>query len=364
MTEGPLTYKSAGVDSEKQEEAMPLLTHWVERTFALRPGHGRVVLPLGYFANIIDIGNGVGLALSADGVGTKIMIAEMLGKYDTIGIDCVAMNVNDVLCVGAEPLAMLDYLAVEEPRRELLEPIAKGLYRGAEMAGVTIPGGEIAQVTEIIHGVRKGWAFDLVGSCVGQVPLDHILTGKDTAEGDVIVGLRSSGIHSNGLTLARRIFFTKLGWAPDRHCAELGRTIGEELLEPTRIYVKEVRAMLRAGVRVKALAHITSTGFLNLSRADSPAGYVLDHLPEPQPVFQLIQKYGQVSDEEMFFTYNMGIGFCVVVPPDDAPRVQTIAAEHGVESHVIGRAVKDEMKRVWLPQFRLIGCDDAFQPDR
>jgi phosphoribosylformylglycinamidine cyclo-ligase len=364
MIDHPLTYRAAGVDSESQDQAMPLLTQWVERSFALRPKHGRVALPLGYFANVIDIGNGIGIAVSTDGVGTKIIIAQMLHKYDTIGIDCMAMNVNDVLCVGAEPLALLDYIAVEIPRPDLLEQIAHGLYVGAEQAGVTIPGGEIAQVGEMIHGVRDEWAFDLVGTCVGRVPLDRVLTGQNIEEGDLVVGLRSSGIHSNGLTLARRVFFDQLGWAIDHHCTELGRTIGEELLEPTRIYVKEVLAMLRAGLRIKALAHITSTGFLNLSRASSPAGYVLDALPEPPPIFQLVQRFGRVSNEEMFFTYNMGIGFCIVVKRDDASRVQHIASDHGVESHVIGCAVKDDKKQVRIPAHGLVGFNGAFHVDQ
>jgi phosphoribosylformylglycinamidine cyclo-ligase len=364
MGSHPLTYKTAGVDSEKKESAMPLLKQWVERSFALRPSHGRVVLPLGYFANVIDVGNGVGIAISTDGVGTKIIIAQMLGRYDTIGIDCVAMNVNDVLCVGAEPLALLDYIAVEDPRRELLEQVGRGLYRGAELAGVTIPGGEIAQIAEMIHGVRGGWAFDLVGTCTGQVALDRVVTGLDIEENDVVIGLRSSGIHSNGMTLARRVFFDRLGWAVDRHTEELGRTIGEELLEPTRIYVREVLAMLRAGLRIKALAHITSTGFLNLTRVPSAIGYILDSLPEPQPIFQLIRRLGQVTDEEMFFTYNMGIGFCVVIAPEDAPGAQRIASEHDVENHVIGHAVRDDKKRIRIPQYHLVGHDGAFHSER
>jgi len=355
------TYQAAGVDSERQDRAMPLLAGWIERSFALRPGLGAVKLPLGYFANVIDLGNGMGLALSTDGVGTKLLVAQLLGKYDTVGIDCVAMNVNDVLCVGAEPLAMLDYIAVEAPHAELLEPLARGLYRGAEMAGVTIPGGEIAQVREMIRGVRDGWAFDLVGTCVGQVPVERILAGQDVREGDVVVGLRSSGVHSNGLTLARRVLLEKTAWSAEHHVPELGRSVGAELLEPTRIYVKEVLAMLRAWLRIKALAHITSTGFLNLTRVAAKVGFVLDHLPEPQAVFQLIQKQGQVSPEEMFFTYNMGIGFCVVVDAADADRVQQIAQEHSVESHRIGFARSDPAKAVLLPAHGLLGKDGKFQ---
>lgn len=352
-------YKDVGVDTDLQDQAMPALTHWVERSFALRPRE--VTMRLGYFANVIDIGNDIGIAVSTDGVGTKILIAEMMDKYDTIGIDCVAMNVNDVLCVGAEPITLLDYIAVEEPQPTLLERIAAGLYRGAEIARVTIPGGEIAQIREMIHGVRKGYGFDLVGTCVGKVvPIKRALIGRDTQAGDVIVGLRSSGVHSNGLTLARKVFFEKLGWSIDRHVEELGRSIGEELLEPTRIYVQEVLAMLNAGLRIKALAHITSTGFLNLSRADAPVGYVLDQLPEPPPVFELIQALGDVPDEEMFFTFNMGVGFCVVVTPEDADAVMRIAHDHAVESSVIGHIVPDSEKTVRIPSHRLVSRHGRF----
>jgi phosphoribosylformylglycinamidine cyclo-ligase len=354
----PMSYQAAGVDSQQKDQAMQLLGNWVERSFALRPAE--VQLPLGYFANVIDVGHGMGIALSTDGVGTKILVAEMLQKYDTVGIDCVAMNVNDVLCVGAEPLALLDYIAVEVPHPDLLESLAKGLYHGAKLARVTIPGGEIAQIREMIRGHREGYAFDLVATCVGKVPLDRVLTGARTVEGDLIVGLASSGIHSNGLTLARRVFFERLRWAPDRYVPELGRAIGDELLEPTRIYVPEVRDMLDAGLRVKALAHITSTGFLNLSRADAPVGYVLDNLPEPHPIFRLLQLYGALSDEEMYFTYNMGIGFCVVLAPEDADAAHLIARKHGSQSFAIGYTVKDPEKKVRIPRANLVGRDDKF----
>ena len=363
--QGSLTYKDAGVDSEQQDRAMPLLTNWIEKTFQFRQLGNPIVLPLGYFANVVDLGNGLGLALSTDGVGTKAIIAQLLGKFDTIGIDCVAMNVNDVICVGAEPVALLDYIAVESANPSMLEAMALGLYRGAEMAGVSIPGGEIAQVPEMLHKTGSGTGFDLVGTCVGSVPLNRVLTGRNVQEGDVIIGLRSSGVHSNGLTLARKIFFGDqeargLGWATDRFVDELGRTIGEELLEPTRIYVKEVLSVLRAGIQVKALAHITSTGFMNLSRAEAGAGYVLDNLPPPQPIFALIQEHGRVSDSEMYNTYNMGIGFCIVLAPGDAERALTICKEHGTQCQVIGRATRDTEKRVVIPSKGLVGTDGGF----
>lgn len=356
----PLSYQTAGVDSGQKDQAMQLLGNWVERSFALRPAE--VQLPLGYFANVIDVGNGMGIALSTDGVGTKILVAEMLEKYDTVGIDCVAMNVNDVLCVGAEPLALLDYIAVQVPHPDLLESLAKGLYDGAALARVTIPGGEIAQVKEMIQGIRDGYAFDLVATCVGKVPLDRILTGAKIVEGDVVIGLASSGIHSNGLTLARRVFFEGLGWAPDHYVQELGRTIGDELLEPTRIYVREVREMMDAGLRIKALAHITSTGFLNLNRATAPVGYVLDKLPEPLPIFRLIQREGSISDSDMYFTYNMGIGFCVILAPEDADAAHAIARKHKSQSFTIGYTVNDPEKKVHIPSAKLVGHDDKFSP--
>jgi phosphoribosylformylglycinamidine cyclo-ligase len=353
-----LSYQAAGVDSGQKDQAMQRLGNWVERSFELRPSE--VVLPLGYFANVIDVGNGLGIAVSTDGVGTKILVAEMLERYDTVGIDCVAMNVNDVLCVGAEPLAILDYIAVQVPHPDLLESLAKGLYRGAELARVTIPGGEIAQIKEMIQGKREGYAFDLVATCVGKVPLNRVLIGENVAEGDTVVGLASSGVHSNGLTLARRVFFEKLGWAADRFVPELGRTIGEELLEPTRIYVREVIEMLNAGLRIKALAHITSTGFLNLSRATAPMGYILDKLPDPLPIFRLLQQHGGISDEDMYFTYNMGIGFCIVIAPEDAEAAHAIARKHNTQSFAIGRTVKDPERKILLPSVNLVGFDDKF----
>jgi phosphoribosylformylglycinamidine cyclo-ligase len=292
-------------------------------------------------------------------VGTKLLVAEMLDKYDTVGIDCIAMNVNDLLCVGAEPLAMLDYIAVQEADPAMLAAIGKGLYEGARQANISIPGGEIAQVRELIKGVREGRGFDLAGACVGIVPLDKIIVGQDIRPGDVVIGLPSSGIHSNGLTLARDVFFSRAKMDPEQHVSELGRSIGEELLEPTRIYVREVLDVLRSGVQVKALAHITSDGLTNLLRVQSVVGYVLDTLPEPPPVFRLLQRLGEVSDEEMFQVYNMGVGFCLVVDPADADRALAILQTHRTEAAVLGRAVADPERRVRLPN-GLVGQGNDF----
>jgi phosphoribosylformylglycinamidine cyclo-ligase len=341
------------VDHDRQDRSMARLTRWIEATFAFRPER-EVRLPLGYFANVLDIGHGLGLAVSTDGVGTKAMIAQLLARYDTIGIDCVAMNANDVLCVGAEPIALLDYLALETVEPEMLEALARGLHDGAREAGVSIPGGEIAQIREMVRGPVEGRAFDLVGTCVGLVPLAGLLDGSRIAPGQTVLGLRSSGIHSNGLTLARRVLFAE-GWGPESRVAELGRSLGEELLEPTRIYVKPVLALLRERLGVTGLAHVTSTGFLNLTRHAAPVGYELGDLPAPQAIFALIQQRGALSDAEMFFTFNMGVGFCVVVEAADAGRALAILAANGVEAQAIGETVADPEKRVRIPARRLQG---------
>ncbi|MFQ5779725.1 MAG: phosphoribosylformylglycinamidine cyclo-ligase, partial [Nitrospiria bacterium] len=271
----PASYKTAGVDTAKESSGLKDLTTLLQETFVFRKGVGRVMLPLGYFANVISLGKNLGLAISTDGVGTKILVAQMLGKFDTIGIDCIAMNVNDLLCVGAEPLALVDYVAVQAPNRRMLREMAKGLKEGARRARITIPGGEIAQLGEIIRGTHQDDGFDLVGSCVGIVPLDRIIVGKRIKPKDVVLGLRSTGIHSNGLTLARDVFFRRQGLRPDQHIHDIGRPIGQELLEPTRIYVPEIIEMLRGGLDVKALIHITGDGFLNLSRVAARVGFVI-----------------------------------------------------------------------------------------
>ncbi len=354
------TYAEAGVDAVQEDIALKHMLTWITKTFAFRQQVGSIQLDIGYFANVVDIGHGIGLALSTDGVGTKILIAQMMDKYDTVGIDCVAMNANDVICVGAEPITMLDYIAVEQADPELLESLAKGLHDGAEIARVTISGGEVAQVRDIIKGQRPGRAFDLVGVCVGTVPLDRIITGKNLEDGDVLIGLASSGIHSNGLSLARKIFFEIKQFPPDKYLPELGRTIGEELLEPTHIYVPEVMEMLNADINIKALFNITGDGLLNIIRAQSVMGFVIDYLPEPQPIFRLIQEHGNVSDKEMYTVYNMGIGFCVAVSPSDASKVRAIAEKHGVASYEMGYVVREPEKTIIVKPKGLVGKQSGF----
>jgi len=359
----PATYGEAGVRTNL-EAGLDALLRWVAPTEALRAGRtGRSVLPIGYYANVVDIGHGMGLALTTDGVGTKVLVAEMIGAYDTIGIDCVAMNVNDVICVGAEPVSMLDYLAVEEPRPEVLGAIGRGLAAGAEQAGVNIVGGELSQMGEVIRGHGRGSGIDLVGMCAGLVPIEDVNVGQNVRPGDAIVALASSGIHSNGLTLARKVLFDTAGLKPTDRPADLGRTVGEELLEPTRIYVKCVRALAEAGVPLRAMLHITGDGLLNMRRIQPDVSFRVHTLPEPQPIFRMIQSLGGIEDAEMFRVFNMGIGFCVIVPADGAviARVAETCRAAGIATTVIGEVIADPSRKVVVEPKKIVNEGDFFR---
>jgi phosphoribosylformylglycinamidine cyclo-ligase len=347
-------HKASGVDIAEADAGLNNIVSRITATWP-KSGFGAVQLPIGYFANVVDIG-GIGLAITTDGVGSKAMIADMMRKYDTIGIDCIAMNVNDLLCVGARPVSLVDYIAVEKADAAMLDGIAIGLTEGARQANISITGGEISQLREIVRG------FDLVGAAVGTVALDRILVGRDLKPGDVVIGIASSGIHSNGMTLTRRVFFEQAGVKIDTHFADLGCTIGEELLRPTIIYVPEILEILDKVTSVKALIHITGDGLLNLPRVEAEIGFVIDDLPPPPPLFGLIEKLGGVSRAEMFEVYNMGIGFCVVVAKGDADAALAILARHNRRASVIGHAVVDPTKSVQLLHEKLVGTGKKFHP--
>jgi phosphoribosylformylglycinamidine cyclo-ligase len=367
----PLSYHSTGV-LDNTQLGLKALVNRVSQTAAFRSsGPGRRVVDIGFFASVVELTDKLGLALCTDGVGSKVLIAEMLRRYDTIGIDCVAMNVNDAICVGAEPISFLDYIAIEHATPEILEQVAQGLYVGAELAGVSIIGGEISQIPDIIKGHEPGTGMDLVGMCAAIVPLDRIILGEHVAPGDVVIGIRSRGIHSNGLTLARKALFDAGRLKADQHLRELGCTVGEELLRPTDIYVRPVMDLLnKQHVPIRALVNITSDGFLNLTRIKASVGFHLDNLPEPQPIFSLIQEFGHVAAQEMYRVFNMGIGFCVIVPNDRAVlrAVEATFTRHSAsagrtfETREIGHVVEDEKRRVILSKQNLVGEGEEFRP--
>lgn len=316
--EGYRTYKDAGVDIGNIEHSLKGLIGLAQKTFKFREGKiGCVLEDIGLYANLIDVGN-YALAVSTDGAGSKVLVAQELCKFDTIGIDMVAMNVNDVLCVGAEPVALVDYLAMEKVERKLIDEISAGIYEGAKQAGVALIGGETAMLPDTIKGVN-GMGFDISGTAVGVVEKDKIISGRSIEPGDVVLGFLSSGVHSNGLTLARKVV-PKEFWS--------------ELLIPTKIYVKEILGIIKK-YDVHGLAHITGGGYRNLLRI-TKYGFLIENLPETGKIFNIMQSCGGISDEEMYKTFNMGIGFCVVV---DSKTAKKILSEY--ECFEIGKVIEE-----------------------
>ncbi|MGZ0746155.1 phosphoribosylformylglycinamidine cyclo-ligase [Haloparvum sp. AD34] len=315
MTEGEddgLTYAESGVDIDASEAATAALI-------------GAVGESAGDYAGLLDIGDRY-LALATDGVGTKLLVAEALEDYSTIGIDCIAMNVNDLVAAGVRPVAFVDYLAVDEPDETFAEQVGEGLARGAELADMELVGGETAVMPEVIKGL------DLAGTCAGLARKDAVFEGA-AEPGDALVGWESSGIHSNGLTLAREAT-TREHEYTDPCPFEGYETIGDALLEPTRIYTDLLDPMREHDVR--AAAHITGGGWGNLERLGDHR-YVVDDPFDPQPVFEFVQSEGNVSDEEMHRAFNMGTGFVAAVDPDQAEALAT-----ATDGRVVGRVEEGE----------------------
>ena len=340
-------YAKSGVDHEKKHAGLSGMLSHLHGTLQNNP-RARVSSSAGHYASVIEVsGSDLALAVSTDGVGTKILVARMAGRHDTVGIDLVAMNANDVACCGANPLAMVDYIAVDAVDPDVLEQIAKGLAEGARRAEISIPGGEVAQVREMLSSGGDGPHYDLVGTCVGVVNVREVVDGSAVEPGDVIVGISSTGLHSNGYSLARSAIFGEMKLGIDDELPGCGRTVAEELLEPTAMYVKECKALMRSGSPPKALFNITGGGFSNLLRVSATGvGMRLDSLPEIPPVFRTIQGGAGVSDAEMHQVFNLGIGFAVVVPPWRVPDVERIARANDKSATVIGRVVADEQQRV------------------
>jgi len=348
------SYKDAGVDTDEADAGLKKLSARIEDTWPPDGSFGAVKLGIGYFANVVDMG-GQGVAITTDGVGSKAMIAHRLNKYKTIGIDCVAMNVNDLLCVGAEPVSMVDYLATKKVDANFMDDLAIGLAEGAKLAGISICGGETAQLRDMIEG------FDLAGTAIGRVPLDKILIGQNIERGDVVIGVASNGIHSNGLSLARQAFLDDNKYSLSHQFPELERNLGDELLRPTYIYVKEALELLKQVKSVKALIHITSDGLLNLLRVQARAEYVIERLPPTPAIFSLIQKLEKVDDARMFEVFNMGIGFCAIVGNTDSDLGISILRNEGKEVFRIGYVKSIDKRRVLIPELNLVGEGKHFR---
>ena len=347
------SYEDAGVRG--QSEALSAVERHLRPTFSF-PTNGEVLTEFGHYASVVKLTDDLALALCTDGVGSKTIIASSLNRYDTIAFDCVAMNVNDLLCVGARPLAMVDYLGVHTLDARRADELLSGLGAAAKEAAIAVPGGEVAQLPEIIgsDGRVPGdpTAFDLVGTCVGTLHPDELILGRAVEPGDTIIGLASSGLHSNGYTLARRVLLRDAGMSLQDHVDQLGRSLGEELIEPTSIYVRSVTALWDAGVETRGLSHITGDGYANLVRLEAEVGYELDALPDPQPIFGLIQQRGDIGTEEMFRVFNMGVGMVVITPSSHTARALAVLERAGQSAHRIG-VVIDEPGVVRLTQHTL-----------
>lgn len=331
----PRTYKEAGVDIDLEGRSIAALAS--QLAYA-RKGLGAPFGPAGFFTSLLDFGDWA-LTLNTDGVGTKLLVARDLGRWDTVGIDCVAMSVNDCVCVGAQPLAFVDYFAVGTYDESVARDVGRGLNRGAELADVTVVGGEFSTVPEIVRD------FDLVGACVGSVRKEDIVDGTSVEPGQVIVGLRSSGVHSSGFTLVRKLLEAE-GVSLSDSVPGAAQTYGEVLLRPTEIYVQDVRRVLRGG-GVTGMAHITGGGLLNLGRIRPDVAYEIEDPFPPPPIFRALQDLGSLADGEMYRTFNMGQGFALVMEAGDAEAALELLSEGG-RAQVIGRVA--EGRGVHLPE--------------
>jgi len=299
------TYSEAGVDIDASERATEALIAQIKGVN--RKGDGEAIGLDNGFAGLVKLGDGA-LAMCTDGVGSKLLLAEEMDSIHTVGIDCVAMNTNDLICVGAEPLSFVDYVALDKPDEELMAKIGKGLAEGCRQSNCTLSGGETAILPELVHG------FDIAGTSVGYVKQDKIIDGAKITKGDVLIGLKSSGPHSNGYTLIRKLF-------------NGDKEIGKQLVEPTRIYVKEVMNLIKQ-VDVHGIAHITGGGLDNISRINDNFQYVIDNpLPVPS-VFDWLQERGDVEDGEMYRTFNMGMGMIIIVDEKDADKSVSLLGEY------------------------------------
>ncbi len=324
-----VTYSESGVDIDLEAVTVSKIASKLKSTLEYRD----IITDSGHYAALVKLGD-TAIAMSTDGVGSKILIAEMMNKYDTVGIDCIAMVVNDILCVGAEPIALVDYLAVEQPDPQRAEEIAEGLVKGAKESKISIIGGETASLPGIIKD------FDLAGTGIGFVDIDKIITGENIEAGNVLIGIESNGIHSNGYSLARKALFDDAAFSIDDEMPNCNTTIGEELLRPTELYVEPIVALFKKEYEINGLAHITGGGFTNLRRLKKGVGYNINNLPETPEIFKLIYKQN-VPLEEMYKVFNMGVGFVVITTKEESEKIIETLNDY-CNCQIIGEVTDDD----------------------
>jgi phosphoribosylformylglycinamidine cyclo-ligase len=335
----PSTYADAGVDLSIEAQVLKKINEYVKKSFKF----GDIVSKEGHYANLIKFGD-FGIALVTDGVGTKLLVAQEAQKFDTVGIDCVAMNVNDLLSMGITPKGFVDYLAVSELDEGIIGEIMKGIHIGCEKASIPILGGELATIPELL--AESTHSFDIAGSAIGVVELDNLVDGSNIKVGDIILGITSSGIHSNGFTIARKVISAKYDLTEE---FPWNKTVSEELLIPTRIYVNAIEELLKE-CKVNGLAHITGGGFRKLFRL-TKLGFEITKFPTPQNIFEEIRSLGKISYQEMFSVFNMGIGFVVIVPKEETESSLSILNQH-FETFILGKIIEDPV--ITIPQFDVL----------
>lgn len=337
-----ITYKDAGIDIRKIKQSQQSIGNLIASTHKLQK-KVKTMSGFGHYAGIVEMPGGTLLATHTDGVGTKVMIAQMMKKYDTVGIDCVAMNVNDIICTGAVPISFVDYIAANRNDQKIFNQIVRGLVKGATLAQVPIVGGETAILPDLIAG--KSFSFDLAGMVVGILSKKEMILGNKIRTGDVIIGVNSNGLHSNGYSLARKALLSR--YSIREKIKGIG-ILGDALLAPTEIYVRPVLQAIKES-NIHGLAHITGGAFTKLLRLKK-TGFVLDNLPDTPPIFQAIEDQG-VEKNEMYKTFNMGIGFCIIAPKDEAEKIGKIFKKYKFSSREIGKI--SERKGVYINKIRI-----------